>query len=61
MQLKESAATVRARALATIHAAQRMSRPMQHLDLIALALHGKTADFSKVIGMIDEMVSVLKV
>jgi chromosome segregation ATPase len=27
--------------------------------LISLALHGKTSDFSKVIGMIDEMVSVL--
>jgi len=60
MQLTQSAAAVRTRALATIHAAQRLSRPMQHLDLIALALHGKTSDFSKVIGMIDEMVSVLK-
>jgi chromosome segregation ATPase len=30
------------------------------LDLIALALHGKTTDFSKVIGMIDNMVTILK-
>jgi len=57
MQLRESAATVRSRALAAIRAPHLRS---QHLDLIALALHGKTADFSKVIGMIDEMVSVLK-
>merc|ERR1719313_2501893 len=42
-----------------IHAAQKSSRPTQHLDLIALALHGKTSDFSKVIAMMDEMVSVL--
>merc|ERR1719453_1841155 len=43
-----------------IHAAKRSSMPHQHLDLIALALHSKSSDFSKVIGMIDEMVSVLK-
>jgi len=42
-----------------IHAAQKSSRPMQRLDLIAIALHGRTSDFTKVIGMIDEMVSVL--
>merc|ERR1712098_692210 len=59
MQLKESSSAVRTRALAAIHAAQKKG-PMQHLDLIALALHGKSADFSKVIGMIGEMVSVLK-
>merc|ERR1719261_633313 len=60
MQLRESVSTVRSRALAAIHAAQQSGRPMQHLDLIALALHCRTSDFSKVIGMIDEMVSVLK-
>jgi DNA repair exonuclease SbcCD ATPase subunit len=59
LQLTTRASEVRARALAMIHAAQS-SRPTQHLDMIALALHGKTSDFSKVIGMIDEMVSVLK-
>merc|ERR1719178_192108 len=30
------------------------------LNFIALALQGKKVDFSKVIGMIDEMVSTLK-
>jgi chromosome segregation ATPase len=30
-----------------------------HIDLVALALHAKTSEFGKVIGMIDEMVSVL--
>jgi len=60
MQVTESSSAMRARALATIHAAQKSSkRPVRRLDLIALALHGKTADFSKVLGMIDEMVGVL--
>merc|ERR1719199_153431 len=30
------------------------------VDLIALALHGRAGDFTKVLAMIDEMVSVLK-
>jgi hypothetical protein len=57
MQVTASAAALRTRALETIRA---VHVPSRHLDLIALALHGKTSDFSKVIGMIDEMVSVLK-
>jgi len=57
MQVSVKASTVKARALAMLRAAGKHG---VHLDLIALALHGKTSDFSKVIGMIDEMVSVLK-
>jgi len=57
MQVTASAAALRTRALETIRA---VHVPSRHLDLIDLALHGKTSDFSKVIGMIDEMVSVLK-
>merc|ERR1719281_686354 len=30
------------------------------IDLIALALHGKTTDFAKVIALIDKMVKVLQ-
>jgi exonuclease VII small subunit len=60
LQLTDRASAVKARALEMIHNAQKSARPMQHLDMIALALHGRTSDFSKVIGMIDEMVSVLK-
>jgi chromosome segregation ATPase len=58
MQVSAHATTVKARALAMIRAAS--AKHGLHLDLVALALHGKTSDFSKVIGMIDEMVSVLK-
>jgi len=60
LQLTDRASAVKARALEMIHEAQKSAKPMQHLDMIALALHGRTSDFSKVIGMIDEMVSVLK-
>jgi hypothetical protein len=57
MQVSVKASTVKARALAMIRAAGKHG---VHLDLISLALHGKTSgDFTKVIGMIDEMVSVL--
>jgi len=57
MQVSIKASTVKARALAAIRAAGKHS---VHLDLLALALHGKTSgDFTKVIGMIDDMVSVL--
>jgi len=59
LQLQFSTSAVKASALATIHAAQKKA-PSTHLDLIALALHGKSADMSKVIQMIDEMVAVLK-
>jgi len=60
MQVTARASEVMARALATVRAAQKNGRPSRHLDLVALALHGKTANFDKVLGLIDEMVSVLK-
>jgi len=59
MQVAYSSSMVKSRALATIHAAQKAGKS-RHLDLIALALHGKTKDMSVVIKMIDEMVGVLK-
>jgi len=57
MQVSVKASAVKDRALALLRSAGKHGL---HLDLISLALHGKTSDFSKVIGMIDEMVSVLK-
>merc|ERR1740138_1472250 len=43
-----------------VRAAQHSSKSARpQLDLIALALHGKTAGFEKVIEMIDTMVSEL--
>jgi len=57
MQVTLQAKAVREKALAMIRASKTHG---SHLDLIALALHGKTSDFSKVIGMVDNMVSVLK-
>merc|ERR1719264_71349 len=59
LQVAESTQTVRKRALLAIkEAAKKGSSPQ--LDLIALALNGKTAGFEKVIKMIDEMVANLK-
>merc|ERR1719356_425510 len=51
---------MRARASTLIHEAQQSSK-LAHpqLDLIALALHGKTSEFGKVIEMVDTMVSEL--
>merc|ERR1719223_2231871 len=43
-----------------IRAAQHSSKSARpQLDLIALALHGKTSEFGKVIAMVDAMVSEL--
>jgi len=57
MQLQVTLADQRRSALATIKAAVRSGRP--ELSFIALALQGKKVNFSKVLTMIDEMVSVL--
>jgi len=57
MQVSYKADKVKDRALAMIRSTRKHGL---HLDLIALALHGTTSDFSKVIGMVDNMVSVLK-
>merc|ERR1719440_267202 len=61
MQVSESMKSLKARALANIRAAMKSSRGNKaRLDLIELALSGKKIDFSKVIGMIDEMTALLK-
>jgi len=62
LQLTESAASVRKRALVAITEAAKHVRlhSQPQLDLIALALRGKSQGFEKVIGMIDEMVANLK-
>jgi len=61
VQMKQSSASIRARALSVIHAARNANSPArQQLDLIALALHGKAMGFEKVVKMIDEMVALLK-
>merc|ERR1712151_260988 len=60
VQVQVSAASARARALTMIRAAQHSSKSGRpQLDLIALALHGKTSEFEKVVAMIDTMVSEL--
>jgi len=61
VQMKVSAASMRSKALAAVRSAQKSSVATQpQLDLIALALHGKTVGFEKVVAMIDEMVELLK-
>merc|ERR1711956_92283 len=63
LQVAESAQSVRKRALLAISEASNHSRHLgvqPQLDLIALALKGKSQGFEKVIGMIDEMVANLK-
>merc|ERR1719336_2058259 len=62
LQLSESAASVRKRALVAITAAAKFGRShsQPQLDLIALALKGKSQGFEKVIKMIDDMVANLK-
>merc|ERR1719420_645401 len=59
MQMSTSKADQQQRALATIRAAQHAGSKRPELNFLALALQGKKVDFGKVIGMIDEMVSVL--
>jgi len=59
LQLTVSTSSMKAEALKLLRAAQQKHRPLK-IDLITLAMHGKSADFSKVLGMIDEMVGVLK-
>merc|ERR1719473_1853409 len=57
LQVKETSALMRQRALAQIRPL-RSARP--RLDLIALALKGKKIGFGEIIKMIDEMVATLK-
>jgi hypothetical protein len=60
VQLAGSTSGVRARALADVHAARAHGQQRPGLDLIALALQGKTTGFEKVVAMIDEMTNLLK-
>jgi len=63
LQVTESAQSLRKRALSALREAvnSRVQLGAQpQLDLIALALSGKSQGFEKVIGMIDEMVANLK-
>merc|ERR1719272_866868 len=55
VQLKVTASTTRAKALAAIRAVHQ-----PQLDFIALAIQGKKIGFGKVIKMIDEMAATLK-
>jgi chromosome segregation ATPase len=59
LQIEESRDAVRSRALDAIRAAQKKHGPMQRLDFVALALHGK-GGFDKVTQMIDNLVATLK-
>jgi chromosome segregation ATPase len=57
LQVEVTSTALRGRALAALKAAAARE---PRLDLIALALHGRKVDYSKVTKMIDEMVSTLK-
>merc|ERR1719158_1628635 len=59
VQMTESAQNQRQQALAIIRAAKHGSGHPE-LNFLSLALQGKKVDFSKVIGMIDNMVATLK-
>merc|ERR1719359_1650223 len=58
LQVDETAADVKQRALALIQTAQHGQRSVP-LDLVALALRGKKVGFEKVIKLIDDMVVTL--
>jgi len=63
LQVTETAQSLRKRALSAIREAVNSRTQLgaqPQLDLIALALQGKSQGFEKVIGMIDEMVANLK-
>eukprot|EP00429_Kryptoperidinium_foliaceum_P060830 CAMPEP_0176084616 /NCGR_PEP_ID=MMETSP0120_2-20121206/42344_1 /TAXON_ID=160619 /ORGANISM="Kryptoperidinium foliaceum, Strain CCMP 1326" /LENGTH=619 /DNA_ID=CAMNT_0017418421 /DNA_START=56 /DNA_END=1912 /DNA_ORIENTATION=+ len=59
VEISSSSAGVRSKALALVRNAAR-GKASPGLDLIALALNGKTAGFEKVIKLIDDMVENLK-
>jgi hypothetical protein len=60
VQLADSTSGMRARALVVVRAARAHGQQRPGLDLIALALQGKTTGFEKVVAMIDDMTSLLK-
>jgi len=61
LQVQVEQETQRSKALALLRSARRPGRHIHpHLDLIALALHGKKIGFEKIIQMMDKMVATLK-
>merc|ERR1719499_289425 len=63
LQVVESEQSLRSRALLAVQEAAQKGSPLRaqpQLDLIALALKGKSQGFEKVIKMIDDMVANLK-
>ena len=59
MEISVRTASTKQHALSSLHAIKQSTHRPQ-LDLIELALHCKQMGFDQVIGMIDEMVAVLK-
>jgi septal ring factor EnvC (AmiA/AmiB activator) len=60
MQIQVSEKQVRDQALRIIKSARKGKHHHLSVDFIALALHGKTAGFEKVIKLMDDMVVMLK-
>merc|ERR1719230_1124453 len=61
VQMRESSVQVRDRAAEAIEQVASSSKDRARLDFILLALRGKKVGFEKVIKMIDDMASALKV
>merc|ERR1719217_1477611 len=60
LQVQVTAKDVQQRALQALQSFRRAGGPRDHkLDFIALALRGKSVDFTKVIKMLDDMVVLL--
>jgi len=61
VQVEAGDEVARRNALALLAKVRQGSRPERaRIDLIAIALRGKTKDFSKVIALIDDMIALLK-
>ena len=61
VQFHQSTVSLATRALDELHASRRSPRnSAANLNLIALALSGRSVNFAKVISMIEEMVGLLK-
>jgi len=60
VQVKQSNAVIRQRALANIRRAQKADAGNPDLNFIAMAIEGKKVGFEKVIKLIDNMVGTLK-
>merc|ERR550514_193334 len=58
VQIQVTSKQVIDKAVASLHESRKHRRDYR-VDLIEMALHGKAVDFTKVIGMIDNMVALL--